>query len=449
MARTPAEARAVLHEILTLLASAGFPVPKTGTAEQQLSSSLRLLQKEAGLPPSGVLDAATLRALKDRGLAPGSREGDATVGSPSGRSPSTTTPATSSSETHFTFGGPSLLAGALPRLRAGDDSGGAGNSGAARARTVETDAARARVDAGRPDVTLDLKGMLDALRAAGFVGGGRGREQLTDAVKKLQRVDGLPPTGRLDAATTDALQRRGVLDSATALALKEQDPAWHPPAPGSPASSSSTDVRAPVVGATADPSTQGTLAERSNDLAGRDGAPPTSVAGGGRGDVGGAGTTVGDVGDDGVVDDGDDKGRGSGVGHDVAGDDDDEGQQGNANVDAAAAEPGAHWRAPTLSDQIIRALRGIQRDDDGRGAATYRFELLLVRPGVYAAGQPARELLRLVVERAGPFDDAWRQALDALNDRLRRYEPEARAFVDADVRAALQRARYRAVDDAD
>jgi hypothetical protein len=437
MARTPTEARAVLHEILTLLAAAGFPVPKAGTPEQQLSSSLRQVQKEAGLPQTGVLDAATARALRDRGLAPAPTAADAHAG------PSTAPATSSSNETRFSLGGPSLSASALPRLRAGDDAG-TGAGGSARARTVETDAARARVDASRPDVTLDLKGMLDALRAAGFAGAGRGREQLTDAVKKLQRVDGLPPTGRLDAATVEALERRGVLDATAALALKEQDPTWRAPSGSPSSSSSSSDPRTPVAGAAAEAATQGTLAPGSDDSAGR-GGPPTTTGGAGRGESGGAGTTTGSPDDAGVVDDGDEDGAGSGVGHDVAGDDDDERKRGNANVDADDVG-GAHWRAPTLSEQVERALRAVRRDDDGRGAATYRFELTLVHPGVYASGQPAPELLRLVVERAGPFDPAWRRALEALNDRLRRHEPDARAVDDADVRASLQRARYRDAD---
>jgi hypothetical protein len=62
---------------------------------------------------------------------------------------------------------------------------------------------------------------------------------------------------------------------------------------------------------------------------------------------------------------------------------------------------------------------------------------------VYASGQPAEELLRLVVERAGPFDAAWGRAIDALNERLARHEPDAQRLGDDDVRAALQRARYR------
>ncbi len=442
MARTPAEARAVLNEILTLLAARGFPVPRAGTPEQQLSASLRLLQKDAGLPQTGVLDAATARVLQDRGLAPDRAAGDARAG------PATPAPPSTSHESRFTLGGPSLSAGALPRLRASDDGAAAGS--ASSARVVETDAARARVDASRPDVTLDLKGMLAALRAAGFAGAGRGREQLTDAVKRLQRVDGLPVTGRLDAATATALERRGVLDAATALALKEQDPTWHAPASAAASttvasSSVSNDARTPVAGAPNEATTQGTLAPGAEDTTGRGGPPPSSVGGAGRGDAGGAGQTHGSPDDDGVVDDGDEGGDGEGSGRDVAGSDD-EGTQGNANVDGAD-DAGEHWRAPALTEQIERALRAVRRDDDGRGPATYRFELALVRPGVYAAGQPAPELLRLVVERAGPFDPAWRRALDALNERLQRHEPDARALGDADVRTALQRARYRSLVD--
>ncbi|MBM4280361.1 MAG: peptidoglycan-binding protein [Deltaproteobacteria bacterium] len=440
MARTPAEARAVLQQIVALLAGAGFPVPKTGSPDQQLPSALREFQQSAGLPATGQLDAATVRALQQQGLAPARPDDGARAGS-------TTTAPPAPDAVRFVPAGPSRVADALPRLRAG---AGADAAPGARARDVETDAARARVDAGRPDVRLDLQGLLGALRTAGFAGVGRGREQLADAVKKLQRADGLPVTGRLDAATAQALERRGVLNAATAQALKEQDPAWRAAAATAAATTAATtanaEPRTPVDGAPAEPVAPGTVAPRSEDAEGRGGPPPTMTSGAGRGDEGGDSTTRGATEHNGVVDDGEEGGDGDGVGRDAAGDDDAERKQGNANVDGDDDEAGSHWRAPSLSAQIERALAGVRRDDDRRGAATYRLELLLVRPGVYTAGQPAPELLRLVVERAGPFDDAWGRALAALNDRLRRHDPDARPLTDDDVRVALRRARYR--DDA-
>jgi hypothetical protein len=467
MARTPAEAVAVLREILTLLAAAGFPVPRTAGPEQQLSTALRQLQKDAGLPVTGRLDDATAALLRERGLVP-STKGDK-AGPPTadrGRAGVEGTPdrrdgaATSSSlaETRFTLGGPRLdRAGggdALRDVAHGPRDGAASTRDPSsspvdvrRAHNVETEQTRARVDASRPDVELDLKGMLDALRTAGFAGAGRGREQLQDAVRKLQRVDGLPVTGRLDAATAAALQRRGVLDAATARALAEQDPAHRaPPAPTTSNMTSTTtsttgDPRTAVPTTTsAETTTQGTVAPRSDDAVGRGANDDARGGGAGRGVDGGDGHGH-DLAGSGVVDDGDVGGTSDGVGRDVAGDDVD-GQQGNANVDGDDVV-GEHWQAPSLALQIEQALLGIRRDDDGRGAATYRWAIVLVRPGVYTSGQPAEELLRLSVERAGPFDPAWAKAIGALNERLRRHEPDAAPLTDDDVRAALQRARYR------
>ncbi len=95
-----------------------------------------------------------------------------------------------------------------------------------------------------------------------------------------------------------------------------------------------------------------------------------------------------------------------------------------------------------MSLQLEAAFDAIVRDDDGSGAATYGWQLVLHRPGIYAAKQPAEELLKLTVTNAGPFDPVWTQALDALNDRLSRYESDADPIERDRISRALQRARY-------
>jgi hypothetical protein len=98
---------------------------------------------------------------------------------------------------------------------------------------------------------------------------------------------------------------------------------------------------------------------------------------------------------------------------------------------------------PRLGLQIDAAFDAIVRDDDGRGAATYGWQVVLHRPGIYAARQPAEEVLKLVVSAAGPFDPVWQQAIDALNARLALFDPTAPAIETGRLRRALQRARYR------
>jgi hypothetical protein len=78
--------------------------------------------------------------------------------------------------------------------------------------------------------------------------------------------------------------------------------------------------------------------------------------------------------------------------------------QRSCSQDSPAAASGARGKCFCSSYplQIEQALLGIRSDDDGRGAATYSWAIVLVRPGVYISGQPAEELLCLSVERADP-----------------------------------------------
>lgn len=422
MARTPAEASKVLREIIALLAGAGFPVPKLGSPEQQLQTALKAFQQKEGLPVTGHLDEATKGALEQAGLLPA--RADTVVDTGTGR-PATRDGVDGAPRPGFDFG--------VPRFGGGGD--GAPTSGAPlqKGRQVEAEAAAARVEHSRPDVEVDLRAMLGALREAGFAGAGKGREQLTDAVKKLQRVDGLPVTGKLDAATATALEKRGVLDAATAQVLREQDPTWAPPSPSTDNASSSSTTSSP------DPSASTTNAEAhgggSGDVAG---------SAGGRGREGGSGVG-GEAGAIGTTSHGDVDGQSDDIGNSWAGNlDDDDARRGRANRDDVDADDAfAHWEVPRLAVQIDAAFAAIVRDDDGHSAVTYGWQVVLHRPGVYAARQPAEEVLKLVVSAAGPFDPVWQQAIDALNARLALFDPTAPPIETARLRLALQRARYR------
>lgn len=423
MARTPAEASQVLREIIALLAGAGFPVPKLGSPEQQLQTALKAFQQKEGLPVTGKLDEATKGALEQAGLLPGGK--DTSIDSSTGR-PSAKDGVDGAPRPGFDFG--------LPRFGGGGGEQ-APTSGVPvqKGRNVETEAAAARVENSRPDVEVDLRAMLGALREAGFAGAGKGKEQLTDAVKKLQRVDGLPVTGKLDAATATALEKRSVLDAATARVLREQDPTWAPPSSSSAASSSAATP------SSSDPSATTTNAEAR-------GAGSGDIAGtaGGRGSDGGAGIG-GEAGATGTTSHGDVNGQSDDIGNGYAGDlDDGDARRGRANRDDDnASDAAGHWEVPRLAHQLDAAFDAIVRDDDGHGPATYGWRVVLHRPGVYAARQPAEEVLKVVVTRAGPFDTVWQQALDALNARLVLFDPEAARIDGARLRLALQRARYR------
>jgi hypothetical protein len=285
--------------------------------------------------------------------------------------------------------------------------------------------------------------MLTALRSAGFAGVGKGKEQLQDAVKKLQRVDGLPVTGRVDARTADALQRRGVIDPHAAQALREQDPAYQPPATTTSAAEAASSPASPQT-AHAEASTADTGARGPHRPDQGDGVRGDGV----RGDR--AATGSGDDEAHGSVSHGDPGGESDSIGNAYAGDvDETDERRGRANRDDVDADDGevGHWEVPRLADQIDAAIDAIARDDGAAAhaltPATYGWALVLHRPGIYAATQPAEELLRLTVTKAGPFDPVWEQAVAALNIRLARYDADAPPITMERVRLALQRARYR------
>ena len=427
-AQTPQEAKKVLGELLALLAAGGFPVPKTGSPEAQLQSSLKSFQRDAGLPVTGTLDKATMSALEERGLMPGRGEAVEKADPAAGRLTDRVDQAVNRSPFSPLDARPGL---GLPR---GGPGGGAEVPGQ-KGRALETEQTALRAEQSRPDVEVDLKSMLQSLKAAGFMGAGKGKEQLQDAVKKLQRVDGLPATGKLDAKTAESLERRGVLDSATAQALKEQDPAWAPTSKN--AESPDQERRSALEGR--DPTTAG--AREGQEAQGRGG----EGLGTGQGTHGGEGLVKSGVaGGDGRVDDGDPDGASDQAGNAPAGDEDlDDDDRGGANVDDEDALMGRHWQVPPMREQVQGALVRILRDDDGHGPATYGWEIVLHRPGVYAEKQPAEEVLKLVVSAAGPFDPVWRQALNALNERLRRFDDDADPIAFDVVERALQQARYR------
>jgi peptidoglycan hydrolase-like protein with peptidoglycan-binding domain len=438
MAKTPQEAVKVLKEILSLLAAAGFPVAKTGTPDQQLSSTLRQFQQQQGLPVTGKLDQQTAAALQREGLAPA---GQHTIEDASGK-PATSTNTTSTSSTSTTTNAPTKDAVDVPMLRPGFNLGVArlgvseAPAGTQKGKTLETEQAAARVEHQRPDVEVDLKSMLQSLRSAGFAGVGKGKEQLQDAVKKLQRAEGLPQTGKLDAATAERMERRGVVDSATAQVLKEQDPTYKPPS-----ASTAEDARNNTL-SRFDSDVRGSVDGQASS--GASGQQETTSTTTGRGSEGGAGTGL-EAGADGRVNHGDVDGDSDDIGNNYTGDDDDDDERrglANRDHDADDLDDDAHWEVPSLGEQLEEALDAVVRDDDVNGAATYSWQFVLHKPGVYSARQPAEELLKVAVNRAGPFDPAWQQAVLALNERLERADDVVTLSMQR-LKQALQQARYR------
>lgn len=97
--------------------------------------------------------------------------------------------------------------------------------------------------------------------------------------------------------------------------------------------------------------------------------------------------------------------------------------------------------APSLAAQVRAALERVVRTPGAdAGATTYSWEAELFRPGGALCDEP---LLRVSITDAGPFDQAWVKARQAIVDKQREWEPSRAPVTAEDLTAALRRARYR------
>ena len=395
-ARTPQEARKLIAELLAALRAAGFPVSPAGSAEGQLGAALKLFQESRGLPATGRLDEQSHDALVDAGHLP------ARATEQGGRPRELELRPRADVRL-----GVGELAMRAPSANQGRPEASQSSQGVELSQLL-------RVAARDKAPEVDLKSFLSALRVAGFAGSGPGATQLKDALKQLQRTEGLPQSGQLDAATAAALVRRGIIDErilplAHAHELKDAAPSHVTPV------------------ATSEPHA---------------GAAPMDRA---AGDAGGSARTTQGAGDI------DDPWHEGDMGNAPAGDEEvDDQRRGHANSDDGGAHAVGHWQVPALSEQIAVALAAIARDDDGSTAATYAWDVTLRRPGVYGAKQPAETLLHLMVAQASAFDVLWEQARQALNSKLALLEPEAALLTAEDIARSLRVARMKervSVDD--
>lgn len=126
---------------------------------------------------------------------------------------------------------------------------------------------------------------------------------------------------------------------------------------------------------------------------------------------------------------------------------DDEGDDEAASGDGDESEaPQAEVElAPNLPVQIRRALDTITRDDNanlsaGAAVTTYSWDASFYRPGGPMGFDP---ILHLVVKNAGPFDQAWMRAREALAAKQKEFEPSRAPVTQEDFTAALRKARVR------
>lgn len=447
-ARTPQEAQKLIKELLATLRAAGFPVNAAGSPESQFSAALQLFQESRGLPPNGRLDEKTRDALVDAGHLPNPMPAKSDAAD-SGISQKREAPVQVD-----------LRPRADPKLGVGELSMRAPTGtearpeGAHSTQGVELSLMSEKAARDKPP-EVDMKSFLSSLRAAGFAGQGRGTEQLKDSLKRLQKAEGLPQTGQLDARTAEALVKRGIVDERVLpYTLSSAQDARDAQLARSD-SRRENEVRADVKDARNDPSTRGPRetadadgSKGRGDVEGRDGVRGSEGGAGDARDAASAQLRGSAQGAEGTQGQGDveDPWREGMDGNAPAGDDDvDDEDRGRANrADTVLEEDDAgHWQVPPLSLQIEAGLAAIARDDDGSGAATYAWDFTLYRPGVYGAQQPAEKLFHLVVAHASAFDPLWEQAREALNEKLALLEPDARRITVEDVTRTLRVARMK------
>lgn len=466
------------------------PRPPSSPAPATTSDIPKLVadfQRQNGLPVTGRIDAATVDAMKERGLLPPLPPSSASAPG-NGRPHVEAAPARAVPRPEDTAASRQVRNATEQQLRARVD-GGAVPRERAPSTTMPS---MMPSDAGR---VADPARLLASLVTAGFVGK---QGSLEEGLKAFQATFGLPITGKVDPHTQEALSAHGHLDpeapprattdkpvekaaeqkplvrralseTSTSKTTADRDVQRDPLRPQAsthkPTTSADVAARAPSTSTTdaAEKARLDTvLARQAATERGVQEGTGDPTAARGHGEVQGQG--AGQKGKGAAQGGGDVAGQGPGalttrdgpageetaVGNAKAGDDDflDE-ARGDANVKAETEEDRAalgdanHWRVPPLSEQVRAALEKIERDDGGTGPVTYTWDVTFHRPGVYAVGQPAEELWHVGVHRATAFDPVWQQAADALASRMLYAEPDATPLTLDDFILALRRARVR------
>lgn len=440
------------------------PTTTAPPSPEQVQRALQNLQAQNGLPITGRFDDATATLLRNLGAVP-----------PAPATTSTTKPVEPRKPVD-------------PAQQAAGRQRSTGVEQQLRSRLQQQhgrDARQTPADSKPVDRALDPARLLASLFGAGF--NGAGAEQ---ALASFQAAHKLPPSGRLDPRTVDALVAADRLPAASGEAHVDVDA--RKAAAGTTAAMSTALAAERGRAAAARATTKATTDAHGADAAAvrapasspsdaRERArvesllaqaaarergvqethgEPTAVLGHGQthgaaaglSGAGGAQGGVGDHGDEGALstDDGS-RGDESSNANAHAGDDDHEdAERGEASaalgVDAFDDDdgvPDGHHRVPPLGAQVRAALGAVFRIDDSSVPVHYTWDVSLFRPGVYADGQPAEVIWHLVVDRAHAFDPVWQRAVDAIGARLLYLDPDAEPLFLDDVLAALRQARVR------
>lgn len=456
VAATPQEAKKLAKTLLAALRGKGVPA-------NTLPLAIKQFQKSAGLPETGQLDPKTQAALTEAGLLPpaGDKAGADKTG---GKAPAKADGPGAPARDQVVQAPSKKLGDVVGRTPDRPAAPGSGTPAGEKGHLVTLEQTKALAEHMATDAQRGPLELLENLASLGFFGAGKGADQLRDALRAFQKSAGLPTTGKIDPETAKALQDKGALPqsphegqgtargagreaAADAQAARSQSGAQSGDAKsaarGDPSTTTAHEqARSDTDQGTRDPHYRG-VPEGQGDPQARAGRAAEGEGKARRKGKGGDGDATEGEGEGGV-DEGDEDGTETDDTNSPAGDDDlDSRRRGHATLDDGSGDEAGHYEIPALSEQLRAALEQIERDDDGRGPVTYRWDVTFYKPGIYGAYQPAEPLWHIGIEQVTAFDDVWQQACDALARRITEKESPSAAPAWDDFERALRRARAR------
>jgi hypothetical protein len=405
--QSPADAAKAL---LGGLKDAGFQAPSSAGKDigAQLAAALKAFQQARGLPANGKVDGATAEALKNLGT------------------PAEPSAAEKANHDGFERGAPSLL-----------KQGEKQRVDVAKSGSPDTNFLDALLNklGGDHGVTADRKG---------YVGGTADtatNASKTDAAKDAKKVN---EADNKTGSTSDA--KKAAREESSQQLDRAKDSKVQV-ARGLKAEQTRTEEQRrkdALFGK--NPTERGLLDEEADeDADAGDGGDGKKRGRGGDQQAGAHGDGSDTAGSNGERD-GNEKSRGNAQ---SGAKDDGDPSRGVASLDDGSGVDAEHYRVPTLSEQAFAALGKIQKDpQDGLRATTYSWDVVFYKPGIYAAGQKAQDLVHLVVTSATAFDPVWQKAQANLHILVRKLERDGPVPTFDDIVGALRQARARDGDTA-
>ena len=397
-AATPAQAKELAGQILQGLKNAGFQI---GLPNKLIGD----LQAWAGLPKTGIMDAATLSFLGGLGLlqkVDGLQKGQFRSAASATADENQVTRFQGKDKPQWSSFKDSRAQEA-PQLSLG--------KGVADLHKNEIRERQQRQEVQKNELS-SLQGQLSQM---GFPAEGRGNRALRAQVQQFQAAQGLPETGKLDQATLSALNEQGV-----EVAVQ-----------GRSAPDAQTDKE------------KATVPKKGIDQKNK-----------GRGDEK-------EHGQGSQSDDDDDDAEGNDLGQDrdselaraeywgdsPAGEDGSpSSDEGHATLDDQSDADAGYYEVPSLRVQYVQALENIVASTPNQGPVRYSWDVTFHQPGVYGAYQPATPLWHIGIEEVSPFAEVWEEARQVLSEKFGALG-EDQLPTKIDFEQALRRARVRIQDE--